>query len=236
MELKATTQVTEQPNQTVASATSPKQIINWKQNFFDKTKKDFDEYYTKYYPKLVWYISKMNIDKLDSEDIVNQAFMQSLEKIHQYNPIYQYSTWLFTIAKKMAYQYKKDMAKTIVVDMNTDSSDEDSNYDSVQSYLKLKMDTARDTYEETMEYHTKSHIKYAETMKEIMKLDVKYRTIIELSDIEGKTYNEICDILGDQLGKTPEQKLQTVKNRLHHGRLRLEKNLKEKFDLIEQQY
>ena len=71
-------------------------------------------------------------------------------------------------------------------------------------------------------------LKYEETLREISKLDPKYKRIIELSDIQGKSYNEICAILEIELG--------TVKNRLHHGRLRLENKLKEKFRLVEANY
>ena len=236
MESTKTVQATEQTSTSVSIGTLTSSELTHEEKFKEITGFTFNDYYVKYYPKLVWTIQSINITELDCEEIANEAFMESLLKIHQYKPEYQYSTWLFTIAKRLAYQYKKDKAKEILVDLSAENTDEDSNYDPIHSYLKHKMDTTEDTMQQTIEYNDKLSVKYIETMKEISKLDVKYRTIIELSDIQGKSYNEICDILGDELGKTPEQRLQTVKNRLHHGRLRLEKNLREKFAIINDQY
>lgn len=208
---------------------------SYEERFFDKTGKDFNTFYEKYNKKLVWIVQQMNINHIDAEDIANQAFMQALKKIDMYNPQYHFSTWLFDIGKKMAYQFKKDEKKReICVDTTGDGGgdEDDANYDPVQRYLKSKMDSVQDDF--NTQYMTS--LKYTETLREISKLDPKYKRIIELSDIEGKTYNEICDILDIDLGSTPEQRLQTVKNRLHHGRLRLEKNLKERFKLIEANY
>lgn len=234
MELTTTAQVAE--HATVSFETINTSELSHEEKFKEITGFNFNDYYTKFYPKLVWNIQRMNITELDCEEIANEAFMESLMKIYQYNPVYQYSTWLFTIAKNLAYQYKKNNSKEILIDLAAENTDEDSNYDPIHSYLKHKLDTAEDTFHQTVEYSTKMNVKYKETLKEISKLDVKYRTIIELSDVQGKSYNEICEILGPELGKTPEQRLQTVKNRLHHGRLRLEKNLREKFIVIDNRY
>lgn len=232
----AMVQATEHQSSSVSIDTLQTSELTHEEKFKEITGYDFNTYYAKFYPKLVWNIQSIKITEMDCEEIANEAFMESLLKIHQYNPVYQYSTWLFTIAKRLAYQYKKNNSKAILVDLSAENTDEDSNYDPIHSYLKHKMDTTVDTLQDTIEYNDKMSVKYKETMKEISKLDAKYRTIIELSDIQGKSYNEICDILGDELGKTPEQRLQTVKNRLHHGRLRLEKNLREKFAIINDRY
>lgn len=234
MEITLTAQTPEQKQSNTASIDAIAHLshLSHEERFEEITGQKFNTYYAKYYPKLVWSIQRINITDMDCEEIANEAFMESLMKIHQYKPIYQYSTWLFTIAKRLAYQYKKDHSKEILIDLSSENTDEDSNYDPIQSFLKHKLDSTEDTVQETFDYRTKMNVKYTETLKEISKLDVKYRSIIELSDVKGKSYNEICDILGDELGKTPEQRLQTVKNRLHHGRLRLEKNLREKFAII----
>jgi RNA polymerase sigma factor (sigma-70 family) len=231
VEVNSATKIAKNKAQVVQKPVSE---LSYEQQFFNKTGKDFNTFYEKYYKKLVWIVQQMNINHIDAEDITNQAFMQALKKIEMYNPQYHFSTWLFDIGKKMAYQYKKDEKKReICVDTSTDGGDEDdANYDPVQRYLKSKMDSVQDDCD--TQYMTS--LKYNETLREISKLDPKYKRIIELSDIEGKTYNEICDILGSELGSTPEHRLQTVKNRLHHGRLRIENNVKEKFKLIETNY
>lgn len=198
---------------------------HYEQLFLEKTGKDFNIFYNKYYTKLVWIIQRMNITPLDAEDIANQAFIQALNKIDQYNPKYHFSTWLFDIGKKYAYQYKNKQAKReILVDTTIDNEDNNNSYDMVQNYLRNKIDDSQienDT-------HNITTLKYVETLKQISKLGDKYKEIIELCDIQGKSYNEICEILNI--------KLQTVKNRLHHGRLKIENDVKHKFEHIECNY
>lgn len=190
--------------------------------FKEKIGKDFNTYYKKYYPKLVWIVQKMNINEIDAEDIANRAFMRSLEKIEQYNPQYHYSTWLFDIGKKMAYQYKKDQAKIVLVDVSSnDSDDESSNY---EYYASIQLDSNN----ETESYETMHNHKYNETLKEISKLSDKYKNIIELCDIHGMSYLDIAEITGENL--------QTVKNRLHHGRKKIKENLKHTFEYIIENY
>lgn len=194
----------------------------YEQLFFEKTGKDFNIFYKKYYTKLVWIIQRMNITQIDAEDLANQAFIQALNKIEQYNNQYHFSTWLFDIGKKYAYQYKNKQAKSeILVDTTVDIDDNGNTYDAVQNYLRNKIDDSQienDT-------HNITNLKYIETLKQISKLNDKYKQIIELRDIQDKSYNEICEIL--------DMKLQTVKNRLHHGRLKLENDVKNKFKIIE---
>jgi RNA polymerase sigma factor (sigma-70 family) len=216
--------------------------VPYEQQFLNKTGKDFNTFYKKYYNKLVWIVQRMNINQIDAEDITNRAFMQALDKIEMYNPQYHFSTWLFDIGKKMAYQFKKDeKKKEILVDTTTESDENDNSFDPIQMYLKNKIDM----YVDVEELSPVTSKKYTETLKEISRLDPKYRRIIELSDIQGKTYNEICDIMGEELcpagpqkseAQVQAQRLQTVKNRLHHGRLRLEANLRDRFTLILHNY
>lgn len=209
----------------VQDTTTPTTSIrekSYEQQFLEVTGKDFNTFYKKYYNKLVWIIQKMNINSIDAEGLANDAFMKAFDKIHMYKPEYNFSTWLFSIGKRMACEYKNQQKKRGIL---FDASAEDSvDSDPIQFYMKNKMDSVQ------VDYCSQklTCMKYEDTLKEIAKLDPKYKRIIELSDIQGKSYNEICNILGIELS--------TVKNRLHHGRLRIENNLKEKFKLLEENY
>jgi RNA polymerase sigma-70 factor (ECF subfamily) len=188
--------------------------------FEEKTGHTFNKFYTKYYTKLIWYIQKYNITQLDAEGIASQAFMQSLEKIEQFNQKNHYSTWLFSIAKNLALQHKIDSKKEILVDTSCESSD-DNAFNAFQYYLNSKIDN---NIENDISFDNITNEKYNITLKEISKLDFKYKQYIELCDIQGKSYDEISQILG--------VKLQTVKNRLHHGRIKIIKNTQLNFKNI----
>lgn len=214
--------------------------LSYEEKFKQVTNLDFNTFYKKYYPKLVWQIQKLNINVIDAEGIANNAFIQSIDKIDQYNPnhenkkgdVLNFSTWLFTVGKNMAYKFKKDNAKIVLVDTNSSGSDNDDSiaFDAMQYHQNMKMDN----YHGDLESQTITDLKALETLKEIEKLGPKYKTIVELCDIEGFSYNDIIDLLGAELeGK---DKLQTVKNRLFHGRAKLEKNLTKKFNYIQDNY
>ncbi len=193
--------------------------------FEEKTKKKFTVFYKTYYPKLVWLIRGINIDHSAAEDIANMAFMKSLEKIEMYNPQWHYSTWLFDIAKNMAYQHKKVSAKTVCVESISEDSEVDVDFGS-QSGLKFYVNavTKVDDSDEKAQYDRTSDTKYKLTLKAISRLKDKYKSVIELRDIQCKTYTEITELTG--------LNMQTVKNRLHHGRMKLEEELSEKFSWI----
>lgn len=191
-------------------------------NFKESTGLNFNEYYTKYYPKLAYTIGKFNINSIDAEAIANEAFMRSLEKIDQYNPKYQYSTWLFNIAKNIALKFINDESKLVCVD--TSKTNEDTEGASYQYYLNTQIDES----DLTESYEDLHAMKYAETLKEISNLSPKYKRIIEMCDIYGLTYNQISEETGESL--------QTVKNRLHHGRKKIQNNLKAKFELLLDNY
>ena len=207
---------------------TPVDLSQSRKQFKEKTGKDFDSYYNTFYPKLIWMVQKMSITSLDAEDIANQAFIRSLEKIDRYNPQFQYSTWVFDIAKKLAYQYKKDQRKTVCVERITedDGMNEDLGSQSALKYY-INAVTATDDFEEKSVSERKLSVKYNMTLKAIATLKDKYKEVIKMCDIEGKSYNEIVDQTG--------LKMQTVKNRIHHGRLKIEETLKEQFVQLELQ-
>jgi len=193
-----------------------------KKQFEQKTGKKFDDYYLKFYPKLIYTVQKMNINQIDAEDIANQAFIKSLQKINQYKPEYEYSTWLFRIGINIANKFKNDSTKTILVDTSASGNEDDVS--GLQYYLNTQIDETNDD----QSYETMHDLKYNETLKEISELSPKYKNIIEMCDIYGLSYNEITEETGETL--------QTVKNRLHHGRKKIKSKLKNKFNYIVKSY
>ena len=82
--------------------------------FVQRTGKDFTSLYKKYYPKLIYYTSKMCNDPQKAEDISTDSFLAAFEKIDKYEiEKAQFSTWLFTIAKNLALQTLKSDKRNI---------------------------------------------------------------------------------------------------------------------------
>lgn len=211
--------------------------LTYEQKFESVTGQNFNKFYNKYFPKLVWKIQSLNINKLDAEDLANMAFIQSVDKIDQFDPESknskynpekpeeQFGTWLFIIGINLGRKFKKDNSKTLIVDINDNSSSEDDYANNaMQYYINAKIDEL----DIDLDSQNITRLKYIETLKEIEKLGPKYKTVIKLCDIDGHSYNEICDMLG--------MNLQTVKNRLFHGRTKIQNNLQKKFDYITDHY
>jgi RNA polymerase sigma-70 factor (ECF subfamily) len=184
--------------------------------FKERTGNDFTFFYKKYYPKLIYYTSKMCGDQQKAEDITTESFMTAFEKIEKYEKEKaQFSTWLFTIARNILLQDIKASKKTISLDIE---------YDEEGTTLKDFIQ------EESSETHVHEvNQKKAEIMKEhISKLKDPYKKVIEMREIKRMAYKDIADELGKNLS--------TIKSQIRNGRILLISQTKKEFDLLDEFY
>ena len=184
--------------------------------FRERTGKDFSTLYTKYYPKLVYFISKICNDPQKAEDISTDSFMAAFEKIEKYEKEKsQFSTWLFTIAKNLALQNIKNEKKTMSLDIEFD--DEGT---TMKDFI----------HEEEGDSHLYEVFdRKAEIMKKhIDNLKSPYRQVIEMREIKRMSYKDISDKLNLNLS--------TVKSQIRNGRAILVKETKKEFDEIDEMF
>ncbi|MEO1617523.1 MAG: sigma-70 family RNA polymerase sigma factor [Planctomycetota bacterium] len=63
----------------------------------------FDVLFTHFHPRLVRFLSKrLEGTSVDAEDVAQEAMIKAWRKREQYNPKYQFSTWVYTIAQRTA--------------------------------------------------------------------------------------------------------------------------------------
>jgi RNA polymerase sigma-70 factor (ECF subfamily) len=182
--------------------------------FKERTGNDFTFFYKKYYPKLIYYTSKMCGDQQKAEDITIESFMTAFEKIDKYEKEKaQFSTWLFTIAKNILLQDIKVSKKTISIDIEFD--DEGTTY---KDFIQ----------EEISDTHNQDLIqKKSEIMKSyITNLKEPYKKVIEMREIKRMAYKDIADTLGKNLS--------TVKSQIRNGRLLLISQTKKEFEALEE--
>ncbi len=182
--------------------------------FRERTGKDFSTLYTKYYPKLVYFTSKITNDPQKAEDISTDSFMAAFEKIEKYEKEKsQFSTWLFTIAKNLALQDLKSEKKTMSLDIEFD--DEGT---TMKDFIQ----------EEDNDNHLHEvHAKKAEIMKKhISNLKSPYRDVIEMRELKRMSYKDISDQLNLNLS--------TVKSQIRNGRAILVRETKKEFDAIDE--
>lgn len=188
--------------------------------FKERTGKEFSFFYQKYYPKLLYYTSKMcqsaRLDPAKAEDISTDSFLIAFEKIDKYErEKSQFSTWLFTIAKNLMLQEIKNDQKTLSMDVEVDEEGT-----TMKDFLQ----------EEESEQHIQDLIQMkAEIMlQRISELKEPYKQVIEMREIKKMAYKDIAD----QLGKN----LSTIKSQIRNGRAILISETSQEFEMLDEMY
>ena len=187
------------------------------QLFKERTGKDFSTLYTKYYPKLIYFTSRICNDTQKAEDISTDSFMIALEKIHKYEKEKsQFSTWLFTIAKNLTLQDLKNSKRSISLDVEYD--DEGT---TMKDFIQMEEENETHLYDV---FDKKADV----LKKHIDELKEPYKTVIEMREVKKMAYKDIAD----QLGKN----LSTIKSQIRNGRLILFSQSTKEFDDIDEMY
>ena len=62
----------------------------------------FAELVKRYEGRLLHFLTQRTQHQEDAEDLLQETFARAYRKIHRYNPRWKFSTWLFTIASRLA--------------------------------------------------------------------------------------------------------------------------------------
>jgi len=188
--------------------------------FLEKTGSTFNSFYTKYLPKLTYFINNFCHDKQMAEDLAIDSFMISLNKIDDFDPdTARYSTWIFTIARNLTFHNLNKNNKFVSMDTPMESSDEEGG-------VTLKDFLSNIDEEEHNEDYFLAVEKKAEIMKKSMnKLNKNQKRVIKLREIEGMAYQEIAD--------KEKKNLNTIKSQIRNARLELISLTKDEFKRID---
>ena len=157
----------------------------------------------RYWDSVFFMIFKMLHNKDDAEDLTIEAFGKAFKFIHNYEPEFAFSTWLFKIANNNAIDFlRKQHTKTISID----SQGRDTNEDNP---VQLQSDTPDP--EEVLIHKQKT-----EFLKTIVKeLKPRYSRLVQLRYFEEYSYEEIAETLNLPLG-TVKAQLFRAKELLYH--------------------
>lgn len=169
----------------VSTSTSKVSVFSEQEKIFkERTGKDFSTLYQKYYPKLIYYTSKICKDLQKAEDISTDSFIIALEKIDRYEKDKaQFSTWLFRIARNLALQDLKIEKRSISLDIEFDDEgttlkdfiQETESNEAIYNVYGKKVDVLK---------------KHISTLKE------PYKTVIEMREIKKMVYRDIASAMG----------------------------------------
>ncbi|MFZ5517162.1 MAG: sigma-70 family RNA polymerase sigma factor [Candidatus Zhuqueibacterota bacterium] len=149
---------------------------------------------------------RMVHNKMETEDLVQEAFIKAFASLASFNDEYAFSTWLYKIAiNNCIDHFRKRKLKTFSLDKPISSKDGE---------IHREFPDAGNRPDKTL--LTKEKDKLIEDA--IQSLPEKYRISIILRHNEDKSYEEISQILNIPLG--------TVKARIFRAREMLKRQLK----------
>jgi len=148
----------------------------------------------------------ITLDREESQDIVQEVFLQAYRSIAGFRGDSSLATWLHRITVNRCLNWKRRWARRFKwMHVSTDSTDDDVPTVEIESPLPNPEDRVADA-------QTRRQIENALKM-----LPEQIRTVFVLRELEGLSYEEIADVTGIKLG--------TVRSRLFHARQRLKEIL-----------
>lgn len=173
----------------------------------DIVERRFQQIYEEHYPRIVRYLRRI-VGEAEAEDAAQEVFVKVHRSLDGFRGESKLSTWIYRIATNTAMdKLRSSLSKTAFASSRPqEEADPAEDIETVADVSVPRLDT----------------LLIRKDMNDCIRgivdsLPENYRTVLVLSDLEGLTNAEICEVLG--------LSLDTVKIRLHRGRKRLKKEL-----------
>ncbi|MEO8227930.1 MAG: sigma-70 family RNA polymerase sigma factor [Gemmatimonadota bacterium] len=153
-----------------------------------------------YRQRLVAFIDRMIGDRDRAEDLVQEAFVRVFRHLHRFDQARKFSTWVYTIASNLAKNELRNRSRSPLVlyqSVRTGNDDE-------QQPLQFE-----DTRSRPDDMYRQRYLREL-VNRTVAQLPPHHRTVFVLRELEGKSYEEIAESTGMNLG--------TVKSRLNRAR------------------
>ncbi|MDQ8203090.1 RNA polymerase sigma factor [Pelagicoccus sp. SDUM812003] len=76
------------------------------------TRSDFAALVSEHQARLCNFLYRYTRNRQDAEDLVQDTFVKAYRNLHRYDNRYSFSTWLYTIARRTAYNHFRDTKPT----------------------------------------------------------------------------------------------------------------------------
>ncbi len=191
-------------------------------DFIDKKdNKTFSVLINRLKPGLHSFVRKFLNDSDLCNEVVSQTFVTVWEKLDQYNSKYNFSTWVYAIAKNEALGIIRKQKRNLSHETLTENHSRILKIYSPQ--VTMDMEVVAPSGEELTKFL------YDKTMEEIENLKEPYKTVMRQREVEQKQLQDIAKHLSWNLS--------TVKTRLRKARKDIQEILKKKHpELIESYY
>jgi RNA polymerase sigma-70 factor (ECF subfamily) len=168
--------------------------------FLDGEERAFEELVERYQTRLLNFIYRTVGDRERAEDLVQEVFIRVYRHLHRFDRSKKFSTWAYTIASNLAKNELRNRSRNPLVFFQTIKK----NWQDDDRPLQFEDATSRPD-----DLYRKRHLR-ALVEASVDQLPEHHRQVFVLRELEGKSYEEIAEITGCNLG--------TVKSRLNRAR------------------
>jgi RNA polymerase sigma-70 factor (ECF subfamily) len=160
----------------------------------------FGRIVTRYQVRLLNFVYRMIGDRERAEDLVQEAFLRVYRHLDRFDRGRKFSTWIYTIASNLAKNELRNRSRSPLVTMEQARPRDEED----QRPIDFEDHASRpdDLYE-------RRDLK-ALVDQTVARLSSHHREVFVLRELEGKSYEEIAEIMHCNLG--------TVKSRLNRAR------------------
>lgn len=169
----------------------------------------FSALVTRFQDRIFNVIYRMVGNYEDAADLCQETFVKAFRAIMTFEARSQFSTWLYRIATNTCISFRRSHAGKTTQEHTLDCDAE------------VLSNTAgrRDNATLDPERHAMQKEQIETVQKALLRLDEESRAIVVLRDIDGKSYEEIAEVLNCPIG--------TVRSRLHRARMELKEYLQQ---------
>ena len=160
----------------------------------------FQHLYDRYRDRLIHFVVRKTGDPDRAQDLVQEAFIRVTRHLRRFDTTKKFSTWIYTIASNLSKNELRNRSRSpLVLFQKLESSWADDHRPVQFEDSRMRPD----------DLYRKRYLRriVEETVEE---LPEHHRLVFRLRELEGKSYEEIAEITGVNLG--------TVKSRLHRAR------------------
>ena len=159
----------------------------------------------RYQVRLLNFVNRTIGDRERAEDLVQEVFIRVFRHIHRFDQTKKFSTWIYTIASNLAKNELRNRSRNPLVLFQTIKK----NWDADHRPLQFEDTTARPD-----DLYRKRYLKDAVDSC-VKELPEHHRAVFVLRELEGRSYQEIAEITGCNLG-TVKSRLNRARNTLAH--------------------
>jgi len=160
----------------------------------------FGQLVQRFHGRLLNFIYRMIGDRDRAEDLVQEAFFRVHRHLHRFDQTRRFSTWVYTIASNLAKNELRNRSRSPLLLIESRRSEQD------EPSRPLEFPDERARPDRLFE-----HRQLRQQVEQVVaQLTPHHREVFVLRELEGRSYEDIAEITGANLG--------TVKSRLNRAR------------------